>query len=239
MEVRFEDADHARQSERHRIGQLPPQDGRVRSQPRAELAPQVEESGDAADETEDEGADQERLEPPEQEHRDHEASGPDKVGPGVGHRGPQKAMTRSQHDFQHGGGQHEKQEASYEGKESRDPGVAEPQGDARVQAPEQPEGQNTRARKRQHRIQDAASRLQRTEGNEVEETLGHPELRDAVQAEVDEEELLVGAELGLIEDPHEHERDDERHGRAQGPPGHQQEDRPGGRLHHAALHLAP
>jgi hypothetical protein len=46
--------------------------------------------------------------------------------------------------------------------------------------------------------------------NEVVEALGDAELRHAEQRGVDEEQLLVGSELGLIEDPRQDDRNRKR-----------------------------
>ena len=60
-------------------------------------------------------------------------------------------------------------------------------------------------------------------GQEVVEALGHPELAHPVQRGRDQEELLVRAELRLVEDPGQHERDEERGDEAHRPPRDQGE----------------
>jgi len=51
----------------------------------------------------------------------------------------------------------------------------------------------------------------------------HAELCDPKEGSVNQEDLLVGSELGLIEDPYQHDRHAKRDDKAQATPCHQDE----------------
>ena len=58
-------------------------------------------------------------------------------------------------------------------------------------------------------------------GEKIEETLRHPQLRDAVEGSVDQKELPISAELRGLEDPGKDHRDEEGRREAHDPPEHQ------------------
>ena len=60
-------------------------------------------------------------------------------------------------------------------------------------------GRDDAERQHDRRVADVAARMLRLPRNKVVEALGHAELHDPVERRVDQEELLVGAELGRRE----------------------------------------
>jgi hypothetical protein len=91
----------------------------------------------------------------------------------------------------------------------RQPRVGQPIGDVLACRKQYEYATEAKGDERNERVGHVPAGLRRRQGHEVIEALRHAELRQAKQRRVDQEQLLVGAELCRIEDARQHQRDRE------------------------------
>ena len=226
MEARLDDLHEAGERERHRIGELDAEEPGIGVEPAAaELPAQVPDGEPAPDRGEGHGSREQPREPGEHEDGRHEQARAREIEGGVCPGCQGVALARDHDDLERGGRDHQADVHTERRGVTRKLRIAEPAGQ---RAPAEREGDEAREatdRERAQRVRHVprAGAAERRVGQEVVEALGHPELAHPVQRGRDQEELLVRAELRLVEDPGQHERDEERGDEAHRPPRDQGE----------------